>query len=229
VRKAPGQALADFNIFRLIAHHWGCADLFKEWSSPEAVFRILARLSKGRPCDFSGVSGYCFLDEHGGIQWPLPEGTTEFERERRLFEDHKFYHKDGRARFMFEEPRAMPEPPDDAYPYILLTGRGTSSQWHTQTRTGKSDVLQKLYPKLPYAELNPKDAQQLGIEPEDIITVASRRGQVDVKAVVLASLQEGQIFMPMHYPETNQLTLDAFDPYSKEPSYKACAVTIKKA
>ncbi|TVP75063.1 MAG: nitrate reductase, partial [Puniceicoccaceae bacterium] len=72
VRKAPGQALSDFNIFRLIAHHWGCAELFKAWSSPEAVFGLLARLSAGRPCDFTGVSGYEFLDENGGVQWPLP-------------------------------------------------------------------------------------------------------------------------------------------------------------
>ena len=54
VSRAPGQALSDFNIFRLIAHYWGCADLFEEWDSPEAVFRILTRLSKGLPCDYHG-------------------------------------------------------------------------------------------------------------------------------------------------------------------------------
>lgn len=229
VRKAPGQALSDFNIFRLIAHHWGCADLFKEWESPEAVFHILAKLSKGRPCDFSGVSGYDFLDAHGGVQWPLPAGSGSFERERRLFEDGHFFHADGKARFLYEEPREMPEPPDGDYPFILLTGRGTSSQWHTQTRTGQSDVLRKLYPKTPYVEINPNDAARLGISQQDIIKVVSRRGEVAVKAVVLGSLQPGQVFMPMHYPETNQLTLDTFDPYSKEPSYKACAVKILKS
>jgi assimilatory nitrate reductase catalytic subunit len=248
VRKAPGQALSDFNIFRLIAHHWGCAEHFQEWSSPEAVFRIMARLSKGRPCDFTGISGYEFLDAHGGVQWPAPAASTSeekgevrsdvsrflpvavpaaFEPERRLFEDGQFYHPDGRARFLFDAPRPMPEPPDADYPFILLTGRGTSSQWHTQTRTGKSDVLRKLYPKDPYVEINPADAERLGIAPEMPVAVASRRGEVRVKAVVLASLQPGQIFMPMHYPETNRLTHDSFDPHSKEPNYKACAVTIR--
>lgn len=234
VRKAPGQALSDFNIFRLIAHHWGCADLFKEWDSPEAVFRIMARLSKGRPCDFSGVDGYDFLDRNGGVQWPYPKkpecvaesGELEVGQERRLFEDGKFFHADGKARFFFEEPRPMPEPADSEFPFILLTGRGTSSQWHTQTRTEKSDVLQKLYPKCPYVEINPKDADRLGITHESMVHVASRRGRVTVKAVILGSLLPGQVFMPMHYPETNQLTLDSFDPYSKEPSYKACAVSI---
>jgi assimilatory nitrate reductase catalytic subunit len=237
VKKAPGQALSDFNIFRLIAHYWGCADLFEEWSSPEAVFHILARLSKDRPCDFTAVEGYDFLDQSGGVQWPYPaslgekvkSGKCELAKERRLFEDGKFYHADGRARFVFEEPRSMPEPPDESYPFILLTGRGTSSQWHTGTRTGKSDVLQKLYPKSPYIEISPVDAGRLGIQSEDSLVVRSRRGTAAVKAVVLGSLQEGQVFMPMHYPETNQLTLDTFDPYSKEPSYKACAVNIGKA
>lgn len=229
VRKAPGQALSDFNIFRLISHHWGCADLFREWTSPEAVFKILSRLSKGRPCDFSGIRDYDFLDQHGGVQWPLPGGVTEFERQRRLFEDGKFYHGDGRARFLFEAPRAMPEPPCESYPFILLTGRGTSSQWHTGTRTEKSDVLSKLYPKNPYIEINPTDAERLGLGAGDYVKVASRRGEVKVAAIPLASLQPGQAFMPMHYTETNHLTLDTFDPYSKEPSYKACAIDLSKA
>ncbi len=49
VCKAPGQALADFHIFKLIAEAWGCGDLFRDWTSPEAVFQILKRLSRGRP------------------------------------------------------------------------------------------------------------------------------------------------------------------------------------
>ena len=227
VRKAPGQALSDFNIFRLVVHTWGCADLFAKWDSPEAVFRILSRLSKGRPCDFSGISGYQQLDEQGGIQWPYPEGSVDLEKQRRLFEEGQFFHPDGRARFLFEAPRPMPEGPDQDYPFILLTGRGTSSQWHTQSRTGKSDVLRKLYPKNPYVEINPEDAAELKIRPNSKVAVASRRGRVEVTAVVLPSLQRGQLFMPMHYPETNQLTFSAFDPYSKEPSYKACAVVIE--
>ena len=92
VRKAPGQALSDFNIFRLIAHHWGCSDLFKEWTSPEAAFSILRRVSEGMPCDISGIEGYDHLDRVGGIQWPWPaalqakvdRGELQPERQRRL-------------------------------------------------------------------------------------------------------------------------------------------------
>ncbi len=229
VRKAPGEALSDFNIFRLIAHHWGCADLFSEWTSPEAAFRILTRLSQRMPCDISGIEGYDHLDRLGGIQWPFPSEGADVAQQRRLFEDGRFYYADGKARFLFEAPRAMPEPVDDEYAFILLTGRGTSSQWHTQTRTSKSDVLRKLYPKNPYVEINPGDAARLGIRPNGRVRIRSRRGDVVATAVLLSSVQPGQLFMPMHYRITNQLTADAFDPYSKQPSYKACAVTIEPA
>ena len=237
VSKAPGQALSDFQIFRLIAHHWGCADLFKEWTSPEAAFRILTRLSKGMPCDFSGIEGYADLEAAGGIQWPCPAspelrselGELRVDQQRRLFEDGHFYHADGKAKFLFEAPRPMPEPPNEDYPFILLTGRGTSSQWHTQTRTGKSDVLKKLYPKNPYVEICPTDAARLCIRPNTKVRIQSRRGEVEVTAVILSSLQPGQLFMPMHYGVTNHLTADAFDPYSKQPSYKACAVSLSNS
>jgi anaerobic selenocysteine-containing dehydrogenase len=41
-------------------------------------------------------------------------------------------------------------------------------------------------------------------------------------------VQPGQVFMPMHHPETNQLTFAAFDPYSRQPAYKGCAVRIDR-
>ena len=72
VVRAPGQALADFSIFKLVADAWGCGDLFETWSSPEAVFGILQRLSAGRPCDITGIEGYRELEASGGVQWPAP-------------------------------------------------------------------------------------------------------------------------------------------------------------
>ncbi|MGH8910444.1 MAG: hypothetical protein ACRD0K_29110, partial [Egibacteraceae bacterium] len=45
VARAPGVALADFAIFKLIAQAWGCAKLFGERPSPEAAFAIPQRLS----------------------------------------------------------------------------------------------------------------------------------------------------------------------------------------
>ncbi len=161
VARAPGQALADFHIFQLVAEAWGVGDLFRRWSSPEAVFEILKQVSRGQPCDISGVVDYTMIDRLGGVQWPLPEGTTLESNERRLFSDGRFFFADGRARLIVDQPRPVPETPSKAFPLVLLTGRGSSSQWHTQTRTGKSAVLRKLAPAELYVEVNPADAAPL--------------------------------------------------------------------
>lgn len=232
VRVAPGQALADFHIFRLIAHSWGCGAMFSRWSSPEAAFQLLKELSRGKPYDITGIADYRMLDEWGGIQWPLAETDSDradIARDRRLFGDGRFYTPDGRACFHFEEPRPLPEKPDADYPFLLLTGRGTSSQWHTNTRTGKSAVLRKLYPPDCYGEIHPEDASRLGIEPGERMTITSRRASLTAWAFVTPSIQPGQIFLPMHYREVNRLTSRFLDSHSRQPSYKASAVRVEKA
>lgn len=226
VRKAPGQALADFQIFKLVAHYWGCGEMFKKWTDPAAVFEIMKELSKGRPCDISGIDDYGLLDKRGGIQWPFPIESSDRRQERRLFEDGKFFHANGRAKFIVEEPRPLTEPPNDKYPFLLLTGRGSASQWHTQTRTSKSAVLKKLYPEHPFVEINPADARALGIMPNQWVTVASQRGELRAMALLTPAVASGVVFIPMHYDVTNRLTDPVFDPYSKQPAYKGCAVQI---
>lgn len=227
VSKAPGVALSDFRIFRLIANAWGCGEMFKDWTSPEAVFRVMQQISVGQPCDFSGIEGYEMLEREGGVQWPLPAGAKP-QKQRRLFEDGKFYHPDQKAKFLFEMPRRVAEDTSEDYPFILLTGRGTSSQWHTQTRTSKSDVLRKLYPEQCYVEMHPEDAARLRITENGRVLVRSRRGKLIATAFLTATVSRGQVFIPMHYATTNQLTYADFDPYSRQPSYKYCAVAIEK-
>ncbi len=230
VARAPGQALSDFEIFRLVAQAWGVGDLFARWSSPEAVFRILQELTRDRPCDISGMGGYDALERSRGVQWPVPAGAhVEPSAERRLFEDGRFFHPDGRARFVFDAPRSVPEPTDDRFPLTLLTGRGTSSQWHTQTRTRCSDVLRALSPADPYVEVGPADAARLGVKSMQWIVVESRRGKLRARAFVTPTVQPGQCFVPMHDSRTNRLTFSAFDPHSRQPAYKACAARIRLA
>lgn len=266
VTRAPGQALADFSIFKLIAESWGCADLFRRWSTPAATFQIIKELSAGQPCDITGIRDHDHLAAAGGIQWPyaaslaaaeIPNADSGVERidpnalsasapsslgighssfgasqpaqERRLFADGKFFHADRRARFLFDAPRPMPEPPDAGFPFLLNTGRGTSAQWHTGSRTDKSDVLRKLYPCAPYVELHPDDAARLGIAASAPVRIRSRRAEITATALLTATVRPGEIFIPMHYPEVNRLTFPAFDPHSRQPSYKACAVAIGPA
>ncbi len=229
-RKAPGQALSDFRIFRLIANAWGCSDMFAKWTTPEAAFKLLRNLTKDRPCDITGIEGYEMIDKLGGIQWPFPEGMDISRisnlQSRRLFEDGIYYNSGGKAKIHFSSPSDMPEPVDFDFPFLLLTGRGTSSQWHTQTRTAKSDILKKLYPQNIYLEIHPADARELRLKEGDPVTVRSRRGLLKAAAYLAPTMQRGQVFIPMHYPEVNQLTHSAFDPHSRQPNYKACAVSL---
>jgi predicted molibdopterin-dependent oxidoreductase YjgC len=230
VAQAPGNAVADFSIFRMIAEAWGCGELLGEWSSPEATFAILKRLSAGRPCDMTGIGDYQMVDDAGGIQWPFPEGSTVAPGdERRLFEDGVFFHPDGRAQFLFEAPRPVAEPPTADFPLVLLTGRGSSSQWHTQTRTAKSAVLRSLDDEEPYVEISPDDAAARSLVPDDWAVVRSIRGSMRARARVTPTIAPGQVFVPMHYVDTNRLTNPSFDPYSRQPSYKSGAVQVCRA
>ncbi|HEY9153821.1 MAG TPA: molybdopterin-dependent oxidoreductase [Opitutaceae bacterium] len=262
VSRAPGQALSDFAIFKLIAEAWGCGDMFRNWTSPAATFQILKKLSRDRPFDFTGIRDYSEIEEKRGIQWPYTEadetrflmksdegrkknGITPdsslsvkafsseertsretFAAERRLFADGKFFTKDQRARFFFDEPRAAPEQPDGRYPFVLLTGRGSSAQWHTGTRTNKSDVLRKLAPRTLYVEINPSDAERLRFRSGQKVFVRSRRGELVAAVTITTAVQPGQVFLPMHFEVVNTLTLPVFDPHSRQPSYKACAVSV---
>jgi anaerobic selenocysteine-containing dehydrogenase len=241
VSRAPGQALADFAICQLIAHYWGCGGMFARWTSPEAVFGLLREISRGQPCEITGIADYGMIDQCGGLQWPLLENreddadgnssdlrsTLSALRERRLFEDGRFFTPDGRARFIFEAPRRAPEIADGEYPFTLLTGRGTSAQWHTMTRTGKSDVLRQLAPAGIYVEMHPDDARTLELRSGDTAIVASRRAEISATVFLTPAIRPGQVFIPMHYPAVNQLTAPIFDPHSRQPSYKCCAVRLR--
>jgi assimilatory nitrate reductase catalytic subunit len=229
VRQAPGLALTDFRIFRLIARAWGCGEMFARWTNPEAAFRLLRDTTRDRPCDITGIDGYDHLDRCGGIQWPHPAGDAAdpTASERRLFADGIYCHPGGKAKLLFSEPAALPESPDQDFPFLLLTGRGSSSQWHTQTRTGRSAILRKLYPSGPCVEIHPDDAARLGITEGRPVILRSRRGEMTAAAYLAPTVQPGQLFLPMHYPEVNRLTHPSFDPHSRQPNYKACAVSIR--
>jgi assimilatory nitrate reductase catalytic subunit len=88
-------------------------------------------------------------------------------------------------------------------------------------------VLRKLYPGALHAEIHPADAAGLGIEPGRAVVVESRRGRARALAFVSPTVPRGHVFLPMHDEATNRLTLDAFDPYSRQPAYKACAVRVR--
>ncbi len=128
---------------------------------------------------------------------------------------------------MFDAPVETPEQRSEEFPLILITGRGTSAQWHTETRTAKSAVLDKLIPQDLMLDINPRDAAELGIRDGMSVRVVSKRAGIPVKARVTNCVKPGEVYLPMHDNRVNQLTHAAFDPHSRQPSYKHSAVRVE--
>jgi anaerobic selenocysteine-containing dehydrogenase len=223
----PGEARADFDIFLAIADRLRCREsLFPRWTKPEDAFNEWRRVSRGRLCDYSGIS-YEMLARDGAVQWPLPEGAQP-ERSSRLYADGKFWHADGKARLICAEWTPFPEQPNAEFPLILNTGR-TVEHWHTRTKTRQVPILDHLSPRA-WLEINPRDARRLGLRSHDFVDVISRRGSTSgVELRLTEIIAPGQVFMPFHFFETNvnEITQSAFDPISREPNYKQCAVRIE--
>ncbi|MGI9079459.1 MAG: molybdopterin oxidoreductase family protein [Acidimicrobiales bacterium] len=232
VRRAvepPGEALADFDIFLVIAEALGVRDeIYPGWKEPEDAFAEWARVSAGRLCDYSGIT-WERIDAAGGVQWPCPTGTVDPAGSPRLYTDGVFPTASGRARLLCVTPEPFSDAPNERFPFVLNTGR-TVEHWHTRTKTGRVDILEQLAPE-GWVEVNPGDAARLGVLPGDRVRMWSRRGLVEGVAVrVTATVREGEVFMPFHYDElcVNRLTVDEFDPVSREPNYKQSAVHIEK-
>lgn len=224
----PGEARSDFEIFLSVAEKLGCREeLFPGWREPKDAFEEWKRVSAGRLCDYSGLD-YELIERHGGIQWPFPAGETEITTSR-LYADGKFPTDDGRARLLPVEWEPFPEQPTEDYPFILNTGR-TVEHWHTRTKTGQVAILQQLSPNA-WLEMNPRDAGALKLQPHAHVDIVSKRGRTSgVELRVTEMIAPGQVFMPFHFAETNvnEVTQSAFDPFSREPNYKQCAVRIEK-
>jgi len=228
----PGEARSDFNILLDFAAALGVRDeLFPGWTGPRDAFDEWKRVSAGRLCDYSGMT-YEAIEEYGGLQWPFPASAATSENPRaarRLYGDGRFQTADGRARLIPVAWEPFPEQPSAEFPLVLNTGR-TVEHWHTRTKTGAVSILERLAPEA-WVEMNPRDARVLRLQAQDRVDIVSRRGRVRGVALRLTeTVAPGQVFAPFHYPEANinQVTLDAFDPISREPNYKQSAVRVER-
>ena len=219
-----GEARSDFDIFMTIAEKLGCRDeLFPGWRCVEDAFQDWARISRGRLCDYSGIT-YESLAKQGATQWPCREGETS---EARLYADGTFPTPNGRANLIRADWQPFPEQPTPSHPFVLNTGR-TVEHWHTRTKTREVPILERLSPRA-WLEMNPRDAKNLGLRSHDRVDVVSQRGRVHgVELRLTEIIAPGQVFMPFHFFETNvnEVTQSAFDPISREPNYKQCAVRV---
>ncbi|MEG0318637.1 MAG: molybdopterin oxidoreductase family protein [Niameybacter sp.] len=218
----------DFQVFLGVGEALGMGSLLDLWQTPQATFELMKKCSKGMPCDITGVT-YEALEGTAGIQWPFREGDILEENERRLFEDGNYYTPSKKAKFVFDEIMENPLPTTVQYPYILNTGRDTVGQWHTQVRSREIGVASATYATQAYIYIHPSLAKEKGIMENELFEVASINGHTArFTAKITENVSENQLYAPMHYIETNKLTPSLYDPFSKEPSYKATPINIYK-
>ncbi len=180
-----------------------------------------------------------------GMRWPVVEQPEGVWRETRFRfagfddpfvpegEDFDFYHSttgDGRAQIWFHEYTPPPEVPDDDYPFWLSTGR-VLEHWHTGTMTRRIPQLSRAMPSA-YVEMHRADAEALDIHDGETIAIESRRGRLELPVWIggRGMPPMGTIFVPF-FDESklvNLVTLDAHDPFSKQPDFKKCAARVVK-
>lgn len=220
----PGEAQPDLDILLDYARRMDFRDkdgdpLIK-WNDPLRAFEAWKECSRGRLCDYSGLS-YEKLTGGSGIQWPCdagrPDGTerlyTDLVFPSRADVCESFGHNleigaaispdeyrasdpDGRA--MLKGARHIPplEEPDAEYPFSLTTGR-IVYHFHTRTKTGRSPELEDAAP-MAFAQISEADAGQLGIRDHEMVDVITRRGTVRIPAKI-GDIEQGHIFIPFHY------------------------------
>jgi nitrate reductase (cytochrome) len=191
------------------------------------------------------LAPYDVYVEARGLRWPVVEQPDGSWRETRFrfsgFDDpyvaqgkeFDFYHsvtKDSRALIWFRPYEPPPEVPDAEYPFWLNTGR-VIEHWHSGTMTRRVAELNRAVPSA-YVELNPEDASEMGVHRGEMVRVESRRGRMDLPVWIngRGKPPRGQVFVPF-FDETmliNEVTLDAHDPFSRQPDYKKCAVKVSR-
>jgi len=205
--------------------------------------------SKDTPYNFMGITR-ARLKKERGLRWPCPTedhpGTARrFVKgddpnldsgkyaDRSLPEGEvKFYAAPDQKAVVWLRPALGPAEPTDAeYPFVLSTGR-VLEHWHSGTMTMKAEELRRAYPEA-FVEINPVDAKELGVRSGDMIRITSRRGECQIKARVVDMPRPGMVFVPWCWADEksliNYVTVDAFDPGSKQPEFKICAVKLARA
>ncbi|MCV7280972.1 molybdopterin-dependent oxidoreductase [Mycolicibacterium flavescens] len=241
-----GQALPDWQLICQVANHMGFGEHFA-YTCSEQIFDEIRRFWNPKTgYDLRGAS-YARLRETP-LQWPCPPDDDADRHPIRYLNDgvsqEHFVDADGHApRLVFATPsrRAVfhPRPhmdpcelPDDDYPMVLNTGR-LQHQWHTMTKTGRVETLNRLDDS-PFVEIHPDDAGTLGIDESQHVEITSRRGRAVLPARISDRVRPGQCFAPFHWNDEhgpdltiNAVTIDAVDPDSLQPEFKVCAVRLQ--
>ena len=230
---APGETLPDWQIIARVACEMGFADAFTYADASEVFEEIKRAWNPKTGYDIRGAS-YARLRDTP-LQWPCASHEAADRNPIRYLNTGtlKFATENGKGQF-FPRPHMPPaEMPDDAFPFVLNTGR-VQHQWHTLTKTGKVATLNKLNPG-PFVEIHPDDAARLGVKAKDSVEIRSLRGRAVLPAVITDRVRPGNCFAPFHWNDVfgddlaiNAVTNDAVDPISLQPEFKCCAVALTR-
>ncbi|MGB5146061.1 MAG: molybdopterin oxidoreductase family protein, partial [Porticoccaceae bacterium] len=222
---------ADLDIFNELARRFDPEGRVRFSERPAQVFEEMTRLSKGRLCDISGMD-HDLIEQSRGIQWPFTDqqrdsGAPPPTGGVRLYtQPRSFQHPDGRAKLIPLPFVDNNERPDAQFPFWLNTGR-LVEHFHTRTRTGKVGNNNKFSP-IPFVEINPDAAAELGIRHQEYVRCVSRRGDAVVMAMLTQRVPRDMVFIPFHFFDcVNRLTLGLLDPHSRQPAFKQAAVRIE--
>ncbi|MBK5106746.1 MAG: molybdopterin-dependent oxidoreductase [Anaerolineales bacterium] len=219
---APGEAWPDWQITGEIAARFD-QKMDRQRDSKHWIFpsteSIFTELTTVTPI-YAGMSHARLVGE--GLQWPCPDedhpGTP-------ILHVGKFSR--GLGKFNPVKAKDPAELPDEEYPLVLSTGR-VLYHYHTGTMTRRSGPLDWIEPR-GYVEINPADAEAVGVLDDQAVVIESRRGVVKTRAKLTDNVPKGTIFLAFHWREApaNMLTQDfALDPVAKIPEYKVCAVRL---
>ncbi len=211
----PGEARQDLWIIQQVAQRMGL-----DWHYGSAA-DVFAEMRHVMP-SIAGITWERLEREHA-VTYPCHE---EGDPGTPVVFTENFPRESGRARFVPADIIPANERPDSAYPMVLITGRQLE-HWHTGSMTRRTAVLDALEPD-PVALVHPLDLAALGGRPGDVVTIASRRGQVALYARADDSSPRGAVFVPFCYYEAaiNKLTNPALDPFGKIPEFKYCAIKV---
>lgn len=173
---------------------------------------------------FFGVT-YDKMGDMGHVQWPCP--TLDHPGTPYLYAGNQFDTLDGKGHLFAAPWRAPAECPDEQYPLVLCTVREVG-HYSCRSMTGNCAALQSLADEPGFVQINPQDAQKLGVKDKQLVWVASRRGKVITRANVNERINHGSVYMTYQWwiGACNELTQDNLDPISKTPETKYCAVNI---
>lgn len=213
----PKEAKTDWEIFASLAQELGYKGF--EYKNPKEIFAEFAVSTKDRLCDIS-----TFAYEKLPLRWG---GARLYENG---FDKKPVMHKT-----VFELPKQ-----EMGMEFVLTTGR-LKNQWHTMTRTGKSEELLKDESE-PYCLISTEDAQRLGVKDGSKKTILAKHGKLKI-TFKIGEVKEGHLFVPFGWGASrnaflamlgfeawegavNTLMPDNVDPLSFQPELKFARVKV---